>query len=61
MNISYAIMMLRSYYVKGYKHVHYQGDKVNAMYLHNPAFLHHLTVPVLHTMIHSHHIGCQHM
>jgi hypothetical protein len=61
MNIRHAIMMIRSYYTKGHKHLHYQEAKVNAMYLYNPTFFHHLTVPVFHTMIHSCHIGYQHM
>ena len=53
--------MIRSYYTIGHKHLHYQGVKVKAMYLHNPAFLLTSTVPVFHTMMYGHHIGCQHM
>ena len=59
MNIRHAVMMIRSYYTKGYEHLHYQG--VKAMYLHNPAFLLDPTVPVFHTMMYGHHIGCQNM
>jgi hypothetical protein len=61
MNIRHAITMISSCYTKGYEHLHYQGVKVKAMYLHNPAFLLNSTVPVFHTMMYGHYIGCQHM
>ena len=38
-----------------------QGGCQGVMHQHNPACLLHITVPVLHMMMHGHHIGCQHM
>ena len=61
MHIGHAIMMIRSHYTRNYEYLQYQGVKVKATYLHSPAYLLNLTVPVLHTMVYGHHIGCQYM
>jgi len=37
-----------------------QGGKVRAIHWHNPTYLLHLNVPVFHTVMHGHSIGCQH-
>ena len=38
-----------------------QGGCQGVMHQHQHAYLLHITVPVLHTMMHGHHTGCQHM
>ena len=39
----------------------YPGSKVKSMHLKSPAFLLHLTLVVLHTMVHSYYISYQHI